>query len=136
MEKTEYLWRFLPFGDMKKDKQYRTEVLYSHSIISMAQLDGALYPDMVLEYERTNHRRAVADKIAAALYDGWLPYDVQWWEGEYNDMGILRDFPVERTPSYHFWTKIWVACRAYAIPKRNADINEVSILRYDPESIT
>ena len=136
IDKLKYLWRFLPFGDYSKDKSYRTEMLHSHSMVSQSALASTYYPDMILGYERDTHRKAVAEKVIEAMYEGWMPYDMEWWEGTYDDKHTLRGYGEAWNEDYHFWTKVKLASWTYPILKRNPSSEDVTFMAYTPKGLT
>lgn len=134
---SKYLWRFRTFKDIVGNN-HQKEILFAHHAINKEQI--ALYPKLV-EHERGYHRRAVSEKLAQAIYNGWFPYDVEWWEGEYDDDWNLveyRESPllVPRTDVYHFYTKIYLAAPYYT-PQlvRGRNDRYPTIETYTPERL-
>lgn len=136
IDKAKYLWKFRPFGNLDKNDKYRKEALYSHQVISAQQLASAFDKDKVLSYQREEHRRAVAEKIALAMYEGWMPYDMEWWEGKNDNYFMLREYGELFNDDYHFWTKVKLATWTYPIVKRNPKDAELTYIAYTPESLS
>lgn len=136
LDKVKYLWHFMPFGDYTRDKRYRTEHLYAHQMVSQSSLAQAYDKDRVLETERRAHREAVAAKLAEAMYEGWMPFEMEWWEGPYDDYHTLKGYPPESRAEYHFWTKVRLASWDYLVAKRSPSTEEMSFLRHTPRNLS
>jgi hypothetical protein len=136
LDKLKYLWHFMPFGDYIRDKHYRTEHLYAHQRVSQSTLAQAYDREKVLETERRMHREAVAAKLAEAMYEGWMPFEMEWWEGKYDDHRALKNFPYEPGEDYHFWTKVRLASRDYLAIKRSPSSDEMTFYRHTPRNLS
>lgn len=80
------------------------ETLYSHNAVSPESIVSSV---SLIEYERARHRYEIGKRITDAVYKGWLPYCMEFWEGTYDDHSILRDHPPGYDDGmYHFYTKM------------------------------
>lgn len=138
MDYEKYLWHFRHGADWEKDGAMQTEILHAHHMCSRARIE--MHPK-VIEHERMHHRRAVGDKIMDAIYRGWYPYDVEWWEGQYDDPWVLKDYSsistletdLLGTDTYHFWTRVKIAAQ-WGTPQmiRNPEPELLTIDTYTP----
>jgi hypothetical protein len=136
LDKIKYLWHFMPFGDFLRDKRYRTEHLYAHQMISQSSLAQVYDREKVLETERRIHREAVAAKVVEAMYEGWMPFEMEWWEGPYDDYHILKGYPSETGEDYHFWTKVRLASWDYLVASRASYDEGKAFARHTPRNLS
>lgn len=100
-----YLWRWaLP---LPTDKLYHLERVHAHHVVSEYQ--QATHPE-IIGWQREAHRRSLGEVLTPALFNGWLPYRIEWWEGPYDDSWVLREYhTLDYKQDYHFMTRIDLA---------------------------
>ena len=109
-----FRYRFSPV--IGKYKNMRSQVLTSHSYCTEAGI--AAWNDY-LSANRRNHRDEVGRLITEAIYEGWFPDGIEWYEGE-PDYDLPWDGKSRGTDDeYHFFTRVHlVAPVAYPLMER------------------
>lgn len=139
---TELLWRTKLDGNFEDHKgPYLTEHLYGH--IQLTREQAELYPETI-KFEREHHRRSISEKVTEALYKGWLPYEMEWWEGYVgDDPWAMKDYiglvaAMKRGYDiYHFWTRIrFAALRNQPMLKRNPKpVDSITLETVSPQGL-
>lgn len=132
-EKTDNLWRFRYWDKTKYDN---LETVQCYHQLAKEEIDR--YPAAV-DHMRTIHRRSMMDGITKAMYDGWMPLDLEWWEGYVDDTWVLNEYPhvYPGDNIYHFWTRMTLLSRDSVQQDRHAvPFGEFgpAITRYTPPS--
>jgi hypothetical protein len=140
-DKTTHFYRFPTF---QMDKRHRgPEILIGHNLVSAMEL--AHYHDIGgnirLDYSREAHRRDVSEQLMNAMYEGWMPFNMEWWEGLDDDRQLLqmhREVPYDHG-AYHFWTRIELATMEYPLHRRDESMADsgydVTFDRYSPPNL-
>jgi len=131
-----HLYHFKPRNlQFEENSPYQKDALYCHNYVSRVSLEMG-YPgtgERILAEAREMHRRSVGNALIRVIYDGWFPYETEWWEGRYDDPALLRGYEgsdILTTDDYHFWTRIRIySQRAYILQTRGntfamASVNE------------
>lgn len=137
-EHTDLVHIFEPFGDKRttKDNKMRNQTLTAHHYVSEEYI--AAYPE-VIEYDRRLHRESVMRRVTEALYEGWFPYHMEWYEGEdYTEWEYVTGLPAGKVDqNYHFHTIIHLAAPwNYVAPPRKQDGLGPSITTWHPKDLT
>lgn len=114
------------FKAWRAEDPMQKEVLWSHQWYDKASIVTLVNPEKFLDGMRDLHRRAVAEKTAEALYDGWFPLDIEFWEGYNEDRFMPREYQdTYHDDRYHFVTKMTLgAPYTYPAKKMNAKDGE------------
>lgn len=140
-KETDLLWHTKLYGDFENPKgPYMTEKLYGYMQLTREMAED--YPRSI-EMMRRDHRHSVSDRVVEALYKGWLPYEMEWWEGYVDDPWTMRDYLgfaeaiKEGDDIYHFWTRIkFAALKSQPMLNRGANLDSlVSISTVSPQSL-
>lgn len=80
------------FGVDKPPFKYaRIEQLGARRWVSLESIEAAGMETgaIIIDHERFGIRRACSEKIGQAIFEGWMPYSIEFWEGpelQYQDM--------------------------------------------------
>lgn len=136
LEKDKFLWVFAPFG--KGPANSIRETLHCKSAVSLQAIVQS--DSRALEWERDAHRRSVGEKMTEAMYLGWMPLKMEWWEGEFDDLDVLRRYysPFTRLGDgmYNFYTTVDMIALDYPILKRlKPGVVDTSFMAYRPKGL-